>query len=387
MDFAQLALVCLVAILGPALSLSKTFRVPVVVGELAVGLVLGRTGFAVLDPGDPVFSFLAEIGFVLVMFVAGSAVPLQGILSAERPVLPAARALLVGVAALPLGYAVAALIGSGHGALYAVLIASSSASIILPTVEGAPMGGRSLPEMIPQVALADAACLVLLPLAADRAHLARALSGTALVLGAGVVAFVLLKRLEESGARREVHDVSEERGLALELRFLLTAVFALAALATATGVSTMLAGFVLGVGVATVGQPRRVAKQFFALTEGFFGPIFFVWIGAGLDLLGLLDNPRAIGWGIALWAAALLAHGAIALTGQPLPIALTTSAQMGVPIGAVAMLLKDGGAVPGEDTAILLGAVFTIATTALVHGRVLGLAAREADGAGNDSAE
>ena len=112
-----------------------------------------------------------------------------------------------------------------------------------------------------------------------------------------------------------------------------------------------------------------------------------MWIGAGLDLLGLLDNPRAIGWGIALWAAALLAHGAIALTGQPLPIALTTSAQMGVPIGAVAMLLKDGGAVPGEDTAILLGAVFTIATTALVHGRVLGLAAREADGAGNDSAE
>ncbi|WP_115726914.1 cation:proton antiporter [Actinomyces culturomici] len=283
MDFAHLALVCLVAILGPALSLSKVVRVPVV-----IGFVLGATGFGILRSEDPVFSFLAEIGFVLVMFVAGSAVPIEGIVACAKSGRPLVRALLVGVLAVPMGIGLAHVIGSSHGALYAVLIASSSASIVLPMLEGVTNSGRSLTEMIPQIAVADAACIVLLPLVADRANLGRSLLGTGLVLGGGLVGFVLLDRLEKTGAQRAVHDVSGERGLALELRFLLTAVFALAALAEAT------------------------------------------------------------------------------------------AAQMGVPIAAVAMLLRSGTALPGESAAILLGAVLTIAATALLSGPVHRIAEDEA---------
>lgn len=235
MDFAHLALVCLVAILGPALSLSKVVRVPVVVGELVIGFVLGATGFGILRSEDPVFSFLAEIGFVLVMFVAGSAVPIEGIVACAKSGRPLVRALLVGVLAVPMGIGLAHVIGSSHGALYAVLIASSSASIVLPMLEGVTNSGRSLTEMIPQIAVADAACIVLLPLVADRANLGRSLLGTGLVLGGGLVAFVLLDRLEKTGAQRAVHDVSGERGLALELRFLLTAVLTIAATALLSG--------------------------------------------------------------------------------------------------------------------------------------------------------
>ena len=45
MSFAVLALICAVALLGPLLSLPRFLRVPVVIGELVVGIVLGRTGF------------------------------------------------------------------------------------------------------------------------------------------------------------------------------------------------------------------------------------------------------------------------------------------------------------------------------------------------------
>ena len=71
--------------------------------------------------------------------------------------------------------------------------------------------------------------------------------------------------------------------------------FAMAALAVAVHVSLMLAGFVSGLVVAAVGEPRRVAKQLFAVTEGFFGPLFFVWLGAGLDLRDLVDHPSMVG--------------------------------------------------------------------------------------------
>src|SRR4029450_4646726 len=42
--------------------------------------------------------------------------------------------------------------------------------------------------------------------------------------------------------------------------------------------------FSFGLAVAAVGEPRRLAHQLFALSEGFLGPLFFVWLGASLDL-------------------------------------------------------------------------------------------------------
>ncbi|HCQ17735.1 MAG TPA: sodium:proton antiporter, partial [Dermacoccus sp.] len=77
MNFAQLALICLVAVLGPLLSLPRAVRLPVVIGELVVGLALGQTGARVLDPHDGTFAFLADVGFALVMFVASTHVPVR----------------------------------------------------------------------------------------------------------------------------------------------------------------------------------------------------------------------------------------------------------------------------------------------------------------------
>lgn len=62
MTFAQLALISLVTILGPALSLSRGVHVPVVVGELLVGILIGRTGLGVLDLASPTFQMLGDIG-------------------------------------------------------------------------------------------------------------------------------------------------------------------------------------------------------------------------------------------------------------------------------------------------------------------------------------
>jgi hypothetical protein len=55
--FARLASVCAVAVVGPLLSLPSWAHVPVVVGELAVGLALGNTGLRVFTATDPTFAF------------------------------------------------------------------------------------------------------------------------------------------------------------------------------------------------------------------------------------------------------------------------------------------------------------------------------------------
>jgi Kef-type K+ transport system membrane component KefB len=371
--FALLALLCGVAMLGPIVSLNRMLRIPVVIGELVIGMVLGRSGLAVIDATDPTLAFMAEIGFALVMFVAGTHVPIRhpAMVSGLRS--GTLRAVGVGLLAVPLGWALAAWAGTGHAALYAVLIASSSASIVMPMLAGVTVGSRPGLELLAQIAIADAACIVALPLVLDPANAGRAALGAMAVLAVAVLFFAFLNWAERTGRRRRLHDVSEDRGLAMELRVTLTMLFTLAAIAVTMHVSVMLAGFALGVAVAAAGQPRRLANQTLALTEGFFGPVFFVWLGSSLDLRELAADPRAIWLGLGLGVAAVLAHIALALTRQPWPLATSTAAQLGVPVGAAALGQTTGVLVDGEATAMLLGALVTIAVVTLLAGRLTSL--------------
>jgi Kef-type K+ transport system membrane component KefB len=367
-SFTMLAVVVAVGLAGPVLAVRRGWHVPVVLGELIAGVILGKTGIGYLTASDARFTFLADIGFGLVMFVAGTHVPArdESLRRAIRPGL--LRAVITGAVATALAYALNAVFDTGHVALYAVLMASSSAALILPIVDSLGLGGRPVVELLPQVAIADATCIVALPLAIDPPHAGRAALGALAVIAAGVVVFFLLNKAETSGARRRVHDVSEERRFAVELRISLMVLFALAGLATATHVSIMLAGFVLGLAVAAVGEPRRLARQLFALTEGFLGPVFFVWLGASLDLRELGTKPEFIGLGAALGIGAVISHLSGKLTRQPLSIGAMASAQLGVPVAAATVGTSLHVLQPGEPSALILGALITIAISAVAGG-------------------
>jgi Kef-type K+ transport system membrane component KefB len=360
MDFATLALIMLVGVLGPVLALPPRWHLPVVLGELTAGIALGSTGFRVLHADNGTFTFLADIGFALVMFVAGSHVPLRDP-NLRAGLLPGAlRAMAVGVLATGFGIAVAAAFGTGHPALYAVLMASSSAALVLPIVDSLHLGGPPVLQLLPQVAIADTVCIVALPLVIDPDHAGRAALGSLAVLGCAAVLYVGLRYVETSGVRQRVHDVSEDRKFALELRLNLTILFALAALAVRTHVSIMLAGFSFGLAMSAVGEPRRLAKQLFAVTDGLFAPLFFVWLGASLDVRDLGRHPSYIALGALLGAGAIIAHAAMRLTGQPLPVAAMASAQLGVPVAAATVGTQLHLLRPGEPGALILGALITV---------------------------
>jgi Kef-type K+ transport system membrane component KefB len=160
-----------------------------------------------------------------------------------------------------------------------------------------------------------------------------------------------------------VHRLSEKRKFALELRIQLVLLFGLAALAVRTHVSIMLAGFAFGLGVSAMGEPRRLARQLFALTEGLFGPLFFVWLGASLNLRALGSHPSFIGLGVLLGVGAVVAHVSPRLLGQPTSMGLMASAQLGVPVAAAAVGTQIHVLKPGEASALILGALVTIAIT------------------------
>jgi Kef-type K+ transport system membrane component KefB len=360
-SFATLALVGVIALLGPLLALPDKWNLPLLLGELTAGVAFGRTGLQVLPDHNSTFDFLGQIGFGLIMFVAGTRVPLRDPQLRAGLAVGSVRAIGIGVLAIPLGLGVSAIFDTGHAALYAVLIASSSAALILPIVDSLHLGGPHVVHLLPQVALADVACIVALPLVIDPAHAGRAALGGLAVIGCAAVAFLALRRVEKSGWRRRAHRLSERRKFALELRVSLLVLFALCALATATHVSILLAGFSLGLVTGGVGEPRRLARQLFGITEGFFGPLFFVWLGASLDLRELGQRPSYVGLGLLLGAGAIIAHLAPRVLGQPAPIGLLAAAQLGVPVAAVTVGTQQHLLSPAEASALLLGALVTIA--------------------------
>jgi Kef-type K+ transport system membrane component KefB len=363
--FQTLALVAVIGLAGPLLAAVPRMGVPVVVGELVAGIVVGRTGFGIVDPDNATFMLLANIGFALVMFVVGTHVPVRD--ASLRTALPKAllRAVLVGAVAAVLGVVLAHAFGTGHALLYAVLMASSSAALALPVIDSLGLTGPSVLSVTAQIAMADAASIVLLPLVIDPSRAPRAALGALAIVACALVLYVVLKYSDTNGLRKRLHHYSRQHNLALELRISLLILFGLAALAVFTHVSIMLAGFALGLVMSAVGEPRRLARQLLGVTEGFFGPLFFVWLGASLQVRELGDHPKFIALGVALGLGAVLAHCVGRLVGQPLTLAALAAAQLGVPVAATTLGIEQHLLVDGEPSALILGALITIGVTSV----------------------
>jgi Kef-type K+ transport system membrane component KefB len=188
------------------------------------------------------------------------------------------------------------------------------------------------------------------------------------VLVCAAAFFLFLREADRRGWQDRMHDLSKERNFALELRISLLVVFGLAALAVQTHVSIMLAGFGVGIAVTAVGEPRRLARQMFGITEGFFAPLFFVWLGSSLDLRALGDHPKFIALGVLLGLGAVATHAAMTLTKQDPAAGALAAAQLGVPVAATTLGQQLHLLQPGEPAALILGALITIAIATVAGG-------------------
>src|SRR5204862_2618361 len=97
--------------------------------------------------------------------------------------------------------------GTGHAALYAVVMASSSAAVILPILDGMSLGGPEPLRLLPQVAVADTACIVAVPLVIDPPRAGTAAVGALVVIALTTVLYFVLRESERRGWRRALHDL------------------------------------------------------------------------------------------------------------------------------------------------------------------------------------
>jgi Kef-type K+ transport system membrane component KefB len=385
-DYGTLALVVAIGLLGPLLALLPIrFAPPVVIGEIVAGVIFGRTGTRTIVATEPTLAFLADIGFALLMFIVATRLPLRDARlrhCARRGARAAVIAIGLSIALAPV---VAALSGLHRPGILAVLIASSSAAIVLPSIAGVERDNALL-VTIAWVSLADIATVLAVPFVLSTGGFLRALAGSVLVIAVALGAGLLIRRLVSVGRIDALRDASHHLAWALDLRFSLLVLFGLAWIAQRFDTSALLAGFAAGVMVCLLGEPRRVADQLIGLGEGFFVPLFFVALGARLDLRALVHSrDNLVLFALLAIATTLVPVATAAIVRLPISSGLLAAAEMGVPSAVASLGLATNVLTPGQAAAIVAAAALSLGAAsvgAIRLGASPSISAREPDAGG-----
>jgi Kef-type K+ transport system membrane component KefB len=344
--FESLFVIVLAGLIGPVIAAGRRPVVPAVVGELVAGIVLGRTGLAIVNPETPTNGFLYALGFAMLMLVAGSHVRLDGSLSAGLRSAAVAFGIVL-VLAIPLGLVVAIVLApSAPAALFPILLAGSSAAVAFPILEERGLLGPSVALLLAWIPLADAVTVLVMPLTLiGTAKIPAALAGDAAIIIVTAAVLLVGVRVEGVQAALTLRDRSRSRGWALQLRLSLIILIGLTIIATQSGGSTLLAGFGAGLVLSRLRTPERLEMQLSGIAEGFFVPAFFVLLGAQLDFRALAGDPQAIALAVAMGAGAVAIHVVASRFTAPKPRAafgLAASAQLGLPAAAASLGLATG---------------------------------------------
>lgn len=360
-SFGQLTLIVLAGLGGPLISASRRVLVPVVVGELLAGIALGKTGAGLIKASDPTVAFLGNIGFAVLMMVAGMHVPLRNraLLSSLRRGAGAVAASAV--LAVGGGLAISHALGLGHPIIWAILLGTGSAAIVLPALAEAGVGADGAVLAIAWATVADVVTIIAVPLVLNPSRAAHAGLGALAVAGGAILILAIASRLARVPSVHRLRRISGHRFWALDLRVALVALFALCALAEWAGTSIMIAGFAAGLIVAVQGGPHRLSDQVSGVANGFLVPVFFVVFGASLDVRALVQSPTELELAAALIVGMSAVH---ILAGfvirAPLWTGLVVTAQLGVPAAVVKLGLAQHLLRPGEGAAIILAALASL---------------------------
>jgi Kef-type K+ transport system membrane component KefB len=252
----------------------------------------------------------------------------------------------------------------GHPALLAVLIAGSSAAIAFPIIEERGLLGANISFLIAWVALSDTVTVILMPLTLSATgNIGLALGGDAAVIAAALLVIVIAGRAARTEPSTMLRTWSLRRSWAWQVRLAVVLVLGLSAIAERTGASTLIAGFLAGVVLVRLREPGRVALQLSGIANGFFVPVFFVLLGAQLNLRALVTDPSRIVLAFALAGAAVVAHviaAEVRGSEHRLATGMEASAQLGLPAAAASLGLQSWLLSAGEGAALVAAGCLTL---------------------------
>lgn len=403
-SFAPLLLVLFLAFLVPLLvSRIRRFRLPIVVGEILAGILIGRSGFGWVQQHDPVLDLMAEFGFAFLFFLAGTEIDFSSFIRSnegdnetKNPLKsPLSLAIisygLTLILALVAAYFMQRSGFASNAWMLALIFSPSALGIIVAVLKEGGFGRNKLGQAILTAALvADFGTLLLFTISV--AIISRGLTLEILLVGLLFVAFFLMYRSGDvffnriPAVRRIVEELSTATAQ-IKVRAAFTLLLIFVVLSEIIGTEIVLGAFLAGAVVSLLTTPKdaEALHQLEAIGFGFFIPIFFIMIGVDFELSALLESRTVTAFNIP--QALLLVPIMLAVTfgvkyipalifrtifgwRETLAIGTLLSARLSLIVAESAIVLTLGLIDPSVNAAVILTALLLATLSPVLFNRI-----------------
>jgi Kef-type K+ transport system membrane component KefB len=361
-------------------------RVPVVIWQMALGILVGPQGLAILHPGA-VLTWLGDAGLTALFFMAGLELDLRRVQG--RPLSLALRGW--GLSCV-LGFAAAALL-SRFPVIHAPLIVAlalitTAMGTFMPILRDAgKLDSRFGSFVLAAGAVGEFGPIVAVSLVLTRVY--AAWQEFILMIGFGLVAlaaaFATLRMKKNSTVlgllERGMHSSAQ---LPVALSLLLMAAFSVAS--KGIGFERVLGAFAAGmvVGLASREEAGKVFREKMeAVCFGFFVPFFFVSSAIGLDLAALLHTATTMLLVLTFLTLFLVVRGAPAFLyrndlakGERWPFALYSATTLPLVVAITSIGVRGGSMQPDVAAGLVGAAVLSVLLFPTVANALLSRAAR-----------
>jgi Kef-type K+ transport system membrane component KefB len=300
-SFTSLAIVAAVAFVAPlALGLVPAFRLPAVVLEIVLGIVVGPSVLGWVHVDEPV-EVLSMLGLAFLLLLAGLEVEFDMLRGALLRVAALGFALSFAIA-LGLGLLLDAAGVTHSPLLIAIMLSATSLGVVIPILKDSGEAQTPFGQLvIAAVSIADVATIVLLSLFFSRESSG---VGSKLVLLGGFAALIAAIGLAVARTERSMRISAalvrlQDTTAQIRVRGAFVLLSAFVVLAEEFGLEAILGAFVAGAVLKLVDTDRAMTHpQFRAKLEaagfGVFVPFFFVTSGVRFDLDALFADGATV---------------------------------------------------------------------------------------------
>src|SRR5947209_4292951 len=249
LHFTNLLIVVTIALLAPlALGFFPRVRLPAIVLEIVLGIIVGPSGLGWVKPDLPV-SILALIGLALLLFLSGLEIDVERLRG---------RILRLTALGFVVSFVIAVLLGLGLQAggfvksplFVAIVLVATSLGVIVPVLKDSNNIGSSFGQLVIAAAsIADFGAIILLSLFFSGKG-STSLAGTLILLGVFGLVVVLvgfaIVGAEHSMSLSSVLRRLQETTAQIQVRAAFVLLIGFTALADTVGLETILGAFAAG---------------------------------------------------------------------------------------------------------------------------------------------
>ncbi len=295
MESLTLSLIVIFAAITVIPILSKKVNVPVIVLEIIFGIIIGKSLLNIV-PAHPILDFFSSFGLTYLMFLAGLEVDFE----VGRKYL--SKTVWVALFSISIPFLSGVLLApyAGiHPLLLGTIFSTTSLGLILPLTKELDVRARFLHILFSSVILVDIISMFILAfsLAFIQGYLKTSFIYSSVAI---FLLFIIPWLINRGNFQQKIEKwLSKKSHFEMEVRFSFALIFILAAISGHLGFHSIIGAFIAGLIISELQETSRSAffrkklvleKKFESFGYGFFIPLFFVLIGAKVDIPILFSN-------------------------------------------------------------------------------------------------